>query len=93
MAGGTHITGLGFEHIDRALQHLVDKLAKGARIERQGLFVFDRRAPAQGVTPHEGKWIAQHEAKRCRGLHLRDGPRDNRMIATHTTVMSCNRRT
>ena len=93
VAGRAKITGLRFERIDRALQHLVNEFAKCTRVKRQWLFVLDRRSPAQGVTPHEGQWIAQHEAKRCRGLHLRDGLRDNRMIATHTTVMSCNRRT
>ena len=88
VAGRAHIAGIRFERVDRALQHLVDELAKGARVERQRLFVFDQRAPTQGVTPHEGERIAQHEAKRCRRLHLRDGPRDDGMIGTHPTVMS-----
>ena len=88
MAGRAHIAGIGFERVDRALQHLVDELAEGARVERQGLFVFDQRPPAQGVAPDEGKRVAQHEAKRCRGLHLCDGPRDDGMIGAHAAVMS-----
>ena len=74
VAGRTRIARIGFERVDRALQHLVDELAKGARIERQGLFVFDERAPAQGVAPDEGERIAQHEAERCRRLHLARWP-------------------
>ena len=88
MAGRAHIAGIGFERVDRALQHLVDELAKRARIERQGLFVFDQRAPTQGVAPEEGERVAQHQAKRRRGLHLRNGARDDGMVGAHPAVMS-----
>src|SRR5262249_40973226 len=80
-------TRRGFKRIDGSPQQFVDKFAQRLGRNRERLFRFGRRPPAEPVFPHEAEGTAQKQLKGGRRLRAAERARNGRMVGAESAIM------